>query len=50
MTCSSLLGATIAAVGERFDPHIHEAVVTEATDEYEPDTVIDELARGYRNW
>jgi molecular chaperone GrpE len=38
----------IAAVGERFDPHIHEAVVTEATDEYEPDTVIDELARGYR--
>src|SRR5260370_30922434 len=38
----------IAAVGERFDPHIHEAVVTEATDKYEPDTVIDELARGYR--
>jgi len=38
----------IAAVGERFDPHSHEAVVTEATDKYEPDTVIDELARGYR--
>jgi molecular chaperone GrpE len=38
----------IAAVGERFDPHIHEAVVTEASDEYEPDTVIEELARGYR--
>ena len=38
----------IVAVGERFDPHIHEAVVTEATDKYEPDTVIDELARGYR--
>jgi len=38
----------IAAVGERFDPHIHEAVVTEATNKYEPDTVIDELARGYR--
>ena len=26
----------IAAVGEPFDPHVHEAVVTEATDEYEP--------------
>lgn len=38
----------IAAVGERFDPHIHEAVATEASDEYEPDTVIEELARGYR--
>jgi molecular chaperone GrpE len=38
----------IAAVGERFDPHIHEAVVTEVSDEYEPDTVIEELARGYR--
>jgi len=38
----------IAAVGERFDPHIHEAVVTEASDEHEPDTVIEELARGYR--
>ena len=38
----------IAAVGERFDPHIHEAVVTEASDEYGPDTVISEMQRGYR--
>ncbi len=38
----------IPAVGERFDPHVHEAVVTEATDEYEPDTVIQEMVRGYR--
>jgi molecular chaperone GrpE len=38
----------IAAVGERFDPHIHEAVVTEASDQHEPDTIIEELARGYR--
>jgi molecular chaperone GrpE len=38
----------IPAVGERFDPHIHEAVVTEASDKYEPDTVTEELARGYR--
>ena len=38
----------IPAVGERFDPHIHEAVVTEPSDEHEPDTVLEELARGYR--
>jgi len=38
----------IIAVGQRFDPHIHEAVVTEPTDEYEPDTVTEEIARGYR--
>jgi len=38
----------IASVGERFDPHIHEAVVTEPSDRYEPDTVTEELARGYR--
>jgi len=38
----------IAAVGERFDPHVHEAVACESSDEYEPDTVIEELTRGYR--
>src|ERR1700682_569366 len=38
----------IASVGERFDPHIHKAVVTEPSDKYEPDTVTEELARGYR--
>ena len=38
----------IVAVGEPFDPHIHEAVVTEATDEFEPDTVIQEILAGYR--
>ncbi len=38
----------IDAVGQRFDPHIHEAVVTEPSDEYEPDTVIEEIARGYK--
>lgn len=38
----------ITAVGEKFNPHIHEAVVTEATDEYEPDTVIQEIRSGYR--
>src|SRR4029079_13637021 len=27
----------IVAVGEQFNPHIHEAVVTEETEEFEPD-------------
>lgn len=38
----------VAAVGQPFDPHVHEAVATEQTDEYEPDTVVQELMRGYR--
>ena len=38
----------IAAVGKRFDPHIHEAIVTEPSDEYEPDMVTEEIARGYK--
>lgn len=38
----------IPSVGEPFDPHVHEAVVTEATDEYEPDTVMQEIVAGYR--
>jgi molecular chaperone GrpE len=43
------LGVTpIVSVGEPFNPHIHEAVVTEATNEYEPDTVMQEIVAGYR--
>ena len=43
------LGITpIASVGQPFDPHLHEAVVTEPSDKYEPDTVTEEIARGYR--
>lgn len=38
----------VAAIGERFDPHVHEAVVSEPSHEYEPDTVIEEMSRGYR--
>jgi len=38
----------VAAVGEKFNPHVHEAVATEATDDYEPDTVIQEVRTGYR--
>ena len=38
----------VLAEGEMFDPHLHEAVVTESTDDYEPDTVIQEIVRGFR--
>ncbi|MGH9881194.1 MAG: nucleotide exchange factor GrpE, partial [Pyrinomonadaceae bacterium] len=38
----------VPAEGELFNPHLHEAVVTEETDEYEPDTVMQEIVRGYR--
>ena len=38
----------IVAIGEPFNPHIHEAVVSEATDEFEPDIVMQEIRAGYR--
>jgi molecular chaperone GrpE len=38
----------VPAEGEHFNPHIHEAVVTESTDDHEPDTVVQEIVRGYR--
>jgi molecular chaperone GrpE len=38
----------IPSVGEQFDPHVHEAVATELSEEYAPDTVTEELQRGYR--
>jgi molecular chaperone GrpE len=37
----------VLAEGERFDPHLHEAVVTELTEDYEPDTVMQEIVRGF---
>jgi molecular chaperone GrpE len=38
----------IEAVGEPFDPTLHEAVVHEPTTEYPDNTVIGEVQRGYR--
>lgn len=38
----------IATVGELFDPHFHEAVATEESDEFDPNTISAELLRGYR--
>ncbi|HMJ07928.1 MAG TPA: nucleotide exchange factor GrpE [Pyrinomonadaceae bacterium] len=43
------MGVTrIPTVGEIFDPHIHEAVATEINDALPPNTVSEELLRGYR--
>jgi len=38
----------VPAVGERFDPAIHEAIAGEESDDVNEDTVIDELVPGYR--
>jgi molecular chaperone GrpE len=38
----------VAAEGELFNPHVHEAVVTEETDDYEPDMVMQEIVRGFK--
>src|SRR6476660_9758965 len=35
----------VSAEGERFDPHLHEAVATEETDDFEPDMVMQEIVR-----
>jgi molecular chaperone GrpE (heat shock protein) len=37
----------VLSEGEQFNPHVHEAVVTEQTDDYEPDTVMQEIVRGF---
>lgn len=38
----------IVSVGEHFDPHLHEAVAMEETNEIPPDIITAELLRGYR--
>lgn len=38
----------VEAVGQTFDPHVHEAVTTEATDKHKENTVIQEFERGYK--
>lgn len=38
----------IATVGEIFDPNLHEAVATEESTEFDPNTITAELLRGYR--
>lgn len=38
----------IVTVGEAFDPYFHDAVATEDTAEFPPNTITEELLRGYR--
>ena len=37
----------IEAKGQKFDPNFHQAVSTQATDEVEEHTIIDEMRKGY---
>ena len=37
----------IEAVGKKFDPHLHEAMMQEASQEVEEGTILDEFQRGY---
>jgi len=37
----------LVSVGEKFDPSLHEAVNTEATDEHEEGRVLEEYRKGY---
>ena len=36
------------SVGEAFDPHLHEAVEMQESNEAKPDIVLEEFSRGYR--
>lgn len=38
----------VVAVGEVFDPELHEAVGTVETEEFEPNVIVDEVEAGYR--
>ncbi|MFY9610434.1 MAG: nucleotide exchange factor GrpE [Blastocatellia bacterium] len=38
----------VNAIGQTFDPHLHEAVTIEATDKHKENTVIEEFQRGYK--
>lgn len=46
-TLNRLGAVPIEAVGEEFDPHLHEALSREETSEYEENIVTKELRRGY---
>jgi len=35
------------SIGEKFDPHFHDAVLLQESDDAPPDTVISEIERGY---
>lgn len=37
----------IKAVGEPFDPHLHEAVMQQESEEYPEGVIVDEISKGY---
>ena len=37
----------IKAIGEKFDPHCHEAIMLVESDKYPEDTVMEEITKGY---
>ncbi len=37
----------VAAVGKKFDPHLHEAIAVVETEEHPEETVVEEIQRGY---
>ncbi|UCE59969.1 MAG: nucleotide exchange factor GrpE [Phycisphaerales bacterium] len=39
---------SIQAAGEAFDPHIHEAMMQQPSDDHPSNTVLQEVAKGYR--
>lgn len=40
--------AAFESVGEKFDPNLHEALMTVQSDEYDPDYVAQEFVKGYK--
>ena len=46
-TLSRLGVVALKTKGRRFDPHLHEALMHQETMDYEDNTVIEELRRGY---
>jgi molecular chaperone GrpE len=46
-TLNRLGVVALEAKGRKFDPHLHEALTHQETPDYEDNTVIDELRRGY---
>ena len=39
---------SIDAIDRPFDPHVHEAMMQQPSPDHPPDTVIEEIAKGYR--
>ncbi|MCH9002610.1 MAG: nucleotide exchange factor GrpE [Planctomycetes bacterium] len=39
---------SIEAIGRPFDPHVHEAVMQQPAADCDPNTVLEEVAKGYR--